>query len=239
MIWAAIDLLKGRCVQLTGGDPQSARFVRDPIEAARHWLDQGAEGLHIIDLDGALGEGSNQLVIEKILKLADVPTQIGGGIRGEAAISRWMESGADRVIVGTRGIEEPDWLAEMATKYPDRVVLALDTKGGRLAVRGWRVGLSHELISFAKSVEHLPLAGFLYTNIDVEGSLSGVDRSQIEAVCASTSKPLIVSGGIGAIHDVKEAFRAGAAGVVIGTALYSGDIRLPELRKELGYAEPA
>ena len=136
MIWAAIDVLNGECVQLTGGDPTTARFNRDPVEAAMHWASAGASGLHIVDLDKALGQGSNAELVGKILNVSPIPTQIDGGIRSTAEIEGWLETGASRVIVGTKAIQNRKWLEEITNAFPERIVLALDTKQAVITTDG-------------------------------------------------------------------------------------------------------
>lgn len=230
MIWAAVDLLDGQCVQLRGGDPNTARFNQDPIQAARHWVAEGADGLHLIDLSAALGNGDNGDLIARIIAAVDLPVQVGGGIRDEAAIARWLKLGASCVIVGTRGVKEPQWLKEMTTRFPHKIILAVDARGEEVTVSGWTEGSGISLFDLAEAVNDLALAGLLYTNVDIEGSLQGIDPTPVLKLCTMTRLPVQVSGGLRQTEDVLAAYQLGAAGVVLGTALYADKIRLPELK---------
>jgi len=236
MIWAAIDILDGQCVQLKGGDPATARFARDPFEAAAYWTKQGADGLHIVDLNNALGTGTHRDLIEKILNGAKIPTQVGGGIREMHEIESWLKLGASRVIIGTKAIADPDWLGEICSIFPHKIILALDTKDDKIATHGWTQCSGIELVEFARKVEELPLAGLLYTNINVEGSESGIERHSVSALCEAVNTPVMISGGIGSEADVNAALELGAESVVVGTALYSGKIRLESFRQEQTHA---
>ncbi len=230
MIWAAVDLMDGQCVQLKGGDPSTARFNQDPVKAAHHWIEQGADGLHLVDLDAALGKGDNISVIENIIDSVDVPIQVGGGIRDLKAIERWLSLGLHRLIIGTRAIKESEWLEEMALNFPRKIVLAVDARGDEITVSGWTEGSGKNLFELTEAVNHLPLAGLLYTNVGIEGALSGIDPTPVLKLCTSTSIPVLVSGGIKNAEDVLAAYQLGAKGVVLGTALYAKEIELPKLK---------
>jgi len=230
MIWAAVDLMDGQCVQLKGGDPSTARFNQDPVQAAQHWIEQGADGLHLIDLDAALGKGDNISVIETIINSVDVSIQVGGGIRDLKAIDRWLSLGIHRLIIGTRAIKEPEWLEEMALNFPRKIVVAVDARDDEITVSGWTEGSGQNLFKFAEAIDHLPLAGLLYTNVGIEGALSGIDPTPILKLCTSTKIPVLVSGGVKDAEDVLGAYQLGAKGVVLGTALYAKEIELPELK---------
>ncbi len=231
-IWAAVDVMGGECVQLKGGDPDTARFNRDARAAARHWAAQGADGLHLIDLDAALERGHNRALLEAIARETDAPVQIGGGVRDDDALRFWLDTSADRVIVGTRGVADPDWLADAAQRHPDRIVLAVDARGDEVVISGWTRGAGVKLLDLAARVAGLPLAGLLYTNVGVEGSLHGIDPEPVRALCGAADLPVLVSGGLKDARDVAAAFELGAAGVVLGTALYAGAISLSELGTE-------
>ena len=237
MIWAAVDVMDGQCVQLTGGDPTTARFQRDPIEAAHHWLNEGADGLHLVDLDAAMGRGSNDELFRELIMSVNGTVQIGGGVRDAARIDDWIATGVQRVIVGTRAIRDPEWLQAMAERYPERLVLALDARDGEVTVSGWTEGSGVQAIDVARQVDAAGLAGFLYTNVGIEGSLQGLDPTPIEELCQAVDTPVLVSGGIKTVEDVKLAYELGAAGVVIGTALYAETVRIGELRQILADQE--
>ncbi len=230
MIWAAVDLLGGRCVQLLGGDPATARFTQDPVEAAQRFAAEGADGLHLIDLDAALGRGDNRRILREIIRAVEITVQIGGGIRDERAVTRWLDAGAERVIVGTRGVEDPEWLRAMAARFPRRIVLALDARGEEIVTAGWRRGSGLRTLELARRVDPLGLAALLYTNVEIEGTLRGLDPQPIAALCRAVRTPVLVAGGLRTAQDVHRAYQLGAAGVVLGTALYAGTIDLKELK---------
>jgi phosphoribosylformimino-5-aminoimidazole carboxamide ribotide isomerase len=236
MIWAAVDIMDGQCVQLKGGDPSTARFQQVPLQAAKHWVEQGADGLHIIDLNAALGNGNNNGIIEEIVQAVDVPVQIGGGIRDLRVIERWFNLGIKRLIIGTRGIKEPKWLAEMTHLFPNRIVLAIDARDDEIAISGWTENSGQNLYEFAEAVSELPLAGLLYTNVGIEGSMEGIDPAPVLKLCTTTSIPVLVSGGLKDEDDVLAAYQLGAEGVVLGTALYTDDIDLKKLQHQLKQA---
>ncbi len=229
MIWAAVDVMDGQCVQLQGGDPDTARFRRDAIEAAQHWEAEGADGLHLVDLDAAMGQGSNVALLREAMQTLRQPVQVGGGVRDAARIDDWFTAGAERVILGTRAIREPDWLAAMAERFPGRLVVALDARDGEVTTSGWTEGSGNRAIDVAREVDGLGLAALLYTNVGIEGSLAGLDPTPIRELCRAVATPVLVSGGITTADDVRTAFRLGAAGVVVGTALYAETVRMDEL----------
>lgn len=230
MIWAAVDVMDGQCVQLTGGDPDTARFRRDPIEAAHRWLNEGADGLHLVDLDAAMGRGSNDELLRELIMSANGTVQVGGGVRDASAIDDWIGTGVNRVIVGTRAVRELDWLTAMAERFPGRLVLALDAREGEVTVSGWTEGSGIQAVDIARDVDGIGLAALLYTNVGIEGSLQGLDPTPIEELCGAVETPVLVSGGIKTAQDVRTAYRLGASGVVIGTALYAESVRIAELR---------
>lgn len=230
MIWAAVDVLDGRCVQLRGGRPGTARFSQDPLAAARRWQREGADGLHLIDLNAALGTGENRAVLLSILQEVDLPVQVGGGIRDDRQVEGWLKAGAERVIVGTRGIWDPAWLRHMAGRYPGRIVLAVDARAGEITVAGWRRSSGRSLLEFVRSVDELALAALLFTDVDVEGTLEGLQEGVVAELCAAVRTPVLVAGGLRDRRDVRRAYALGAAGVVLGTALYAGTLRLSEVK---------
>ena len=179
MVIPAIDMLDHKVVQLVGGVPGSQKVtIDDPLTVARSWLEKGAKYLHLVDLDAAFGKENNIPVIKRIISESDVPVEVGGGIRDEATIKELIDIGVDRVIIGTKGIKEPDWLAEMVNKYPGKIVLSLDTKGGKITVKGWQDVAPITLDEMFDRIKDLPLAGVLNTNIDVEGKGKGIDPAQ-------------------------------------------------------------
>lgn len=230
MIWAAIDVMDGECVQLKGGDPATARFRRDPIEAAHHWINEGADRLHLVDLDAAMGNGSNDELFRELIMSANCTVQIGGGVRDASAIDDWLSTGVDRVIIGTRAIQEPEWLRAMAARFPGRLVLAVDARDGEVTVSGWTEASGIRAVDVARDVDGLGLAALLYTNVGIEGALQGLDPAPIEELCGAVETPVLVSGGVKTADDVRTAYRLGASGVVVGTALYAETVRISDLQ---------
>ena len=219
----AVDMLDHRVVQLVGGVPGSEKvIIPDPMEVARSWIDKGARYLHLVDLDGAFGKENNIPVIKRIIAEFDVPVEVGGGIRDEATIKELIDAGADRVIVGTKAIKEPEWLAEMAMRYPNKIALALDTKGGRITMKGWQESAPITIDGMFDRIRDLPLAGILNTNVDVEGQGKGIDAKFAEDFIRRCPHKVIASGGVTSEKDAKILDRAGAIGAVVGVAIYTG-----------------
>ncbi len=225
LVFPAIDLLGGRVVRMRGGRLGTEWTVsEDPVGLAREWERRGAKALHVVDLDAALGRGQNRFLAGEIVRSVKVPVQIGGGLRETTDIEGAMSTGAARVIVGTRGIEDPKWLQTQASKRPGKILLAVDAQGTRIVVKGWTEETKLDVLTFASNVQSYGLAGLLYTNVAVEGQAAGVDWAPIEAVLKGTKLPVIVSGGVTRIDEVARLRELGAYGVVLGTALYKGEI---------------
>lgn len=228
----AIDLREGACVQLVGGDYAEERVrLADPLAVARGWADAGFGLLHVVDLDAATGRGSNDALIERLLAARIARIQLGGGIRDDDAIERAFARGAERVVLGTRAIEDPGWLAAAALRHPHRIVLAADVRAGAVVARGWAHSLGMTAEDAAAATASLPLAALLVTAVDREGRLAGPDVGLIRGVVARTATPVIASGGIARVRDLEALAAAGAAAAVVGMALYTGAIEpltLPE-----------
>jgi len=221
----AIDIRGGKCVQLVGGKPGTEKVaIEDVLGVARRWQTEGAEMIHIIDLDSALGTGSNVNQIEMLVADLDIPVQVGGGIRTLEQVQRLFDIGCERVIVGTKAIMDRPFVAKLADLYPDGIVVALDSIANEILVRGWQEGSGKDLLLVAKDLSGLPIFGFLYTNVEVEGRLQGIDPIPIEALKESTDKPLIISGGITTMGDLDSLRMMGAHSAVVGMAIYTGKI---------------
>jgi phosphoribosylformimino-5-aminoimidazole carboxamide ribotide isomerase len=190
------------------------------VQVAQRWRAAGFSSLHVVDLDAATGRGSNAVTIERLLVGGDV--QVGGGVRDEATIERWLGLGAARVVVGTRAVEEPAWLEQMATRFPQRVVLAADVKGRAVVTRGWATETSLQVSELFARVEALPLAGVLVTAVHVEGRLEGTDAALFRDLAAATKLPVIASGGVTTVEDLRCLQASGCRAAVIGMALYTG-----------------
>jgi len=222
----AVDVLDHQVVQLVGGKPGSQQvIIPDPVKVAQSWVDKGAEYLHLVDLDGAFGKENNLKVFKTITKELGVPTEIGGGIRDADTIDDLVSAGVDRIIVGTKAVKEPDWLAEMADRHPGRIVLSMDTKEGRIAIKGWQESAQISIQEMFDRIRDLPLAAVLNTNVDVEGQKKGIDEAQARDFIKRCPCKVIASGGVTSIDDARILSAAGAEGAVIGLALYTDVIR--------------
>ncbi len=218
----AIDLRGGRCVQLVGGRPDRERVsLPDPVAEARGWHGGGFATLHVVDLDAALGSGDNLALVERIVRTTPAETQVGGGVRDDGRIDGLLGAGADRVIVGTRALDDPEWLSRTAARHPGRVTVALDTSDGRVLRKGWTEDTGIEVTSYLPQLAGLPLAGVLSTDVGREGRMEGIDRSSCLRVIEASPHPVWISGGITTMDELEYLEAAGAAGVVLGMAIYT------------------
>jgi phosphoribosylformimino-5-aminoimidazole carboxamide ribotide isomerase len=225
----AVDVQDGEAVQLVQGERDSGKQYGDPVAAARRWLDEGAETLHLVDLDGAFeGERQNAAAIEAIIDATgpDHDVQVGGGIRTKADAESLLELGVDRVILGTAAVEEPELVERISADHPGSVMVSLDAKGGEVVVSGWTEGTGLDPAEAAARYEDLGAGSILFTNVDVEGQLEGIDREAVERVVEAVDIPVVASGGVTDLDDVAALREAGAAAVVVGTALYEGRFSL-------------
>ena len=219
----AIDLRGGHCVQLVGGDYAEERIrLDDPPAVAREWARTGFSRLHVVDLDAATGRGANREVIREILRDADVPVQVGGGVREESQIDRLLDDGATWVVVGTRAIEDEEWRAEMAHRFPGRLIVAADVRDRNVVTRGWSKTSRINVIDFVESLSGLPLAGVLVTAVHAEGLMEGTDLPLMEDVADASEWPVFASGGVASAEDLRALEHRGVSGAVLGMALYTG-----------------
>ncbi|RQG97464.1 1-(5-phosphoribosyl)-5-[(5-phosphoribosylamino)methylideneamino]imidazole-4-carboxamide isomerase [Natrarchaeobius oligotrophus] len=227
----AVDVQDGEVVQLVQGERGTETTYGDPVEAARRWIDAGAETLHLIDLDGAFeGRRENAAAIDAVAEAVDARTQLGGGIRTVADAVDLLERGIDRVILGTAAVENPEIVAEISDDHPESVVVSLDAKDGEVVVEGWTEGAGVSPVDAAERYEELGAAAILFTNVDVEGRLEGVATDPVRELVEATEIPVIASGGVATLDDVRALEEAGAAAVVVGSALYEGKFTLEEAR---------
>lgn len=225
----AVDVQGGQVVQLVGGERGTEREYGDPVEAAKRWVEQGARTLHMVDLDGAFeGERANAPAVEAVLDAVDVDVQLGGGIRSAADARSLLELGVDRVILGTVAVEDPAVVADVSDAHPGTVMVSLDAKGGEVVVEGWRQGTGLDPAEAATRYEDLGAGAILFTDVDVEGQLAGVRREPVERVVEAVDVPVVASGGVATVEDVRVLRDAGAAAVVVGSALYEGRFTLAE-----------
>jgi phosphoribosylformimino-5-aminoimidazole carboxamide ribotide isomerase len=221
----AVDLREGACVQLVGGDFSDERVrLADPVAVAREWARYGFRRLHVVDLDAATARGSNRDLVFELLREVPIDIQVGGGVRSSTQIDEILSSGARGVVVGTRALEDADWLAKIATTYPNEILVAADVRDRRIVSHGWTRTLPREIIDVTEELSALPLAGLLVTAVHREGRMQGADLFLMEDVVESASFPVFASGGIGSMSDLRALADRGVAAAVIGMALYTGAI---------------
>jgi phosphoribosylformimino-5-aminoimidazole carboxamide ribotide isomerase len=234
IVFPAIDLRRGKCVRLRQGRPDAETvFSDDPVAMAEHWASQGAEWLHVVNLDGAFGQASSNLrVVEAMLAAVGIPAQLGGGLRTMADIEGALELGLARVILGTAAVEEPSLVAEAVQRFgAERILVGIDARRGQVATHGWQEVSSIAATELALRVRELGLKRIVYTDIARDGMLSGVNVEATRELAQCTGLKIIASGGVSSLDDVrrlKEAEASGVEGVIIGQALYSGALDLRE-----------
>ena len=236
IIFPAIDIRDGKCVRLTEGRfDQETIFADQPVDMAVRWANEGAEYLHLVDLDGALaGKPVNMAAITSIIKAVNIPVQLGGGIRTLENIRECLEAGVQRVILGSVAVRSPELVAAACKQYGDRIIVGIDARDGQAAVEGWGVtgGISAE--ELAKRMAQVGVARIIYTDISRDGMLTGVNVSATAALAQAAGIPVIASGGVGSIADIKaikEAESAGIEGVIVGKAIYLGKVLLEDALK--------
>jgi len=231
LIIPAIDLKDGRCVRLRQGRAEEVTiYSDDPVQTARKWVSEGAQLIHIVDLDGAFsGNQKNLESISAIRKAVHVTLQVGGGIRTMEDIRKLLDIGIDRVILGTVAIKNPELLKKAADSYPERIIVGIDAKDGKVAIKGWQELTEIDALEFAKSIEPLPLAAVVYTDIKRDGMLTGPNIETTRAMVEHLRLPVIASGGISSLQDIKALKTIkGLFGAITGKALYTGAISLKE-----------
>ncbi len=229
----AVDLKDGAVVQLVGGRPADERVrLPDPVAVARQWVDAGFRALHVVDLDAALGTGSNRAAVEAILAAVDVPVQVGGGVRDDEAADALLTAGAARIIAGTRAVEDAAWIEALAERHPGRIIVAADVRGDVVVTRGWTAGAGITVDALLRRLEPLPLAGLLVTDVGREGRMAGVDAPRFGRLAAATRHPLQAAGGIAGIEDLRVLAASGVAAAVLGMALYTGAIDARAITRE-------
>jgi phosphoribosylformimino-5-aminoimidazole carboxamide ribotide isomerase len=231
ILYPAIDLKEGNAVRLLRGDmAQATVFNTDPAAQAASFADQGCQWLHVVDLDGAFaGRSVNGDAVRAILASLTIPVQLGGGIRDDAAVDGWLEAGVRRVVLGTAALRDPELVRRACKKYPGRVAIGIDARGGMVAVQGWAETSTVSVIDLAQRLEDAGAAAIIYTDIDRDGVLGGVNLEATVALAQSTRTPIIASGGVSSIEDIKHLKHvesSGIAGVICGRALYDGRLDL-------------
>ena len=230
ILYPAIDLKNGQCVRLLRGAMEQATvFNDDPAAQARAFVGEGAEWLHLVDLNGAFaGTPVNGAAVEAILAAVDVPCQLGGGIRDMATIENWLAKGLRRVILGTVAVENPALVREAARAFPGQVAVGIDARGGRVATKGWAEETDVEVTALARAFEDAGVAAIIYTDIDRDGAMQGPNVAATAALARATAIPVIASGGVSSLADLVALRDCGAAldGAISGRALYDGKLDL-------------
>ncbi|TRZ69147.1 MAG: 1-(5-phosphoribosyl)-5-[(5-phosphoribosylamino)methylideneamino] imidazole-4-carboxamide isomerase [Methanothrix sp.] len=233
-VFPAVDLRGGRCVQLVGGVPGTEVVsLDDPLAQARRWVAEGADVLHIIDLDGAIeGERVNADILRRIVESLDLFVQVGGGIRSRQDVESLLDLGVDRVIMGTAALERPDMVEDLAGDFgSEKIMVALDVRGRKVTTEGWQRDLDKTAVDLGTLFQEKGAGSILFTNIDVEGQVRGVETGPVQQLVDTVDVPVIAAGGVSTVDDIIALRVAGAAGAVVGTAIYTGKLDLNEAIK--------
>ena len=230
LIYPAIDLLAGRCVRLRQGDySRETVFSADPAAVARHWVNLGADRLHVVDLDGAkAGKPVNGTLIRRIVEAAGVPVQLGGGLRSEEDLAAAFDWGVRWAVLGTRALQSPEFVRAAASRYPNRIVLGVDAKDGFVATDGWLEVSRVKAVDLARGSANAPLAAVVYTDIARDGMMSGPNFDALAEMQAAVALPVIASGGISTMAHLRRLMEGRTPGCIIGRALYEGTLDLTE-----------
>jgi phosphoribosylformimino-5-aminoimidazole carboxamide ribotide isomerase len=226
-IFPAVDILDGQCVQLVQGRRETATAYGDPLRCASRWIDEGADALHVVNLDGAFGNATkNAGLIRDLIKKTGVEIELGGGIRSVKDGASWLSTGISRIIISTLATREPESIRLLADEFgSDRIMAGVDAKGGQIAVEGWQK-TAGDVLTWVERFESLGAGSLLYTNVDVEGLQQGVRFGPVNELISRTKLPVVVAGGVSTPQDVAGLKEAGAYGAVLGSALYSKKITL-------------
>ena len=235
-IFPAIDIKDKKCVRLVKGNfDNKTEYEMSPIEQAGKYKDHGFKNLHIIDLDGALtGETINLGIIQEIVTKFDLKIEIGGGVRNFESIKKYTDAGAEKVILGSAAIKDKNFLKEACKKFPNKIALSLDAKDGYLSVSGWKENSNQLTLDFLKEVNDFGASRLVYTDISRDGTKQSPNFDETAKVAEISNCPVIISGGVSSINDVKKAKSLkNIEGIIVGKAIYDGDIKLEELVKEI------
>lgn len=235
----AIDLLEGRCVRLYQGDyDRSETFNEDPVAVARQWVEQGATRLHLVDLDGAkLGRCANLDSISQIVRTVSIPVEVGGGLRDRDSVAALLDLGVQWAILGTVAVEKPELVAQLCREFPGKIIVGIDARNGRVATRGWLETSLVLATDLARQMASLGVAAIIYTDIHRDGTLAGPNLDALRQLADAIDLPIIASGGISSVTDLLSLSALepqGVEGVIIGRALYTGDVRLREALQAIG-----
>lgn len=235
----AIDLLEGRCVRLYQGDyEQSQVFDENPVAVAQQWESQGAARLHLVDLDGAkVGHPVNWAAIEAIVQAVSIPVEVGGGLRDYPSVANLLALGVRWAILGTVAVEQPELVQQLCSEFPGQIIVGIDARNGKVATRGWLETSEVDAIELAQRMTEMGVAAIIYTDIHRDGTLQGPNQQALRELASAISTPVIASGGVSSLTDVLGLLAlepVGVSGVIIGRALYTGDVLLKEAVRAVG-----
>ena len=239
IIFPAIDIKDKKCVRLIKGDfANKTEYDTSPVDQAAMYKDHGFKNIHIVDLDGALiGKTVNLDIIKEIVSKYDLKIEVGGGVRNIESIKQYIESGADKVILGSGAIKNKEFLKEACGKFKDKIALGLDAKDGSLSVSGWKENLNIKTIDFLKEVNDFGVSRIIYTDINRDGMKTSPNYEETVKIAEISNCPVVISGGVSSINDIrkaKELDNKKIEGIIVGKAIYDGDIKLDELAEEIG-----
>ena len=236
-ILPAIDIKDKKCVRLVKGDfNNKTEYETSPIDQAGKYKDHGFKNLHIVDLDGALtGETVNLDIIQEIVSKFDFKIEIGGGVRTFESIQKYIDAGVEKVILGSAAIKDKNFLKKACSKFPNKIALGLDTKDGYLSISGWKENSNQLTLDFLKEVNDYGASRLIYTDINRDGTKASPNFEETSKVADTSNCPVIISGGVSSIDDVKKAkyLNKNIEGIIVGKAIYDGDIKLDELAREI------
>ena len=235
----AIDILEGKCVRLYRGDYQQKQvFDENPVAVAKQWVDQGATRLHVVDLDGAKrGQPANLQAIASIVRAVSVPVQVGGGLREYASVANLLSLGVRQVILGTVAVEKPQVVEQLCQEFPGQIIVGIDARNGKVATRGWVETSEVLATSLARQMVQLGAAAIIYTDIHRDGTLNGPNLEALRELAEAVNLPIIASGGVSSVTDLLSLLALellGVNGVIVGRALYTGDVILKEALQAVG-----
>jgi phosphoribosylformimino-5-aminoimidazole carboxamide ribotide isomerase len=234
-VFPAVDIMNGKVVRLFKGRPETAKAytsLGDPVAVAKKWEYEGADGLHVVDLDAALRRGDNSATIFEIVQAVKIPVHVGGGIRSEETAEKFLNMGVDRIIIGTLAFKRPKILAKLVEKFGDSVIVALDYgENGKVMIEGWRKNIQLDVENAIQRFLKLKIKTFLLTSVSKDGTLEGVSVDVVKKACAYEGVYVIAAGGVGSLKDLMLLKNVGVYGVVIGKALYEGAFSLKDALK--------
>jgi phosphoribosylformimino-5-aminoimidazole carboxamide ribotide isomerase len=232
----AIDLIDGHCVRLIQGQyDRRLNYRSDPVEQAEEFITDGAQWLHIVDLEGAkAGKPVNTKTISAIADLGQLKIEVGGGLRDEDSVKQLFDIGVERAIIGTKAVSDFTWFSRLAEKFQGKIVLGLDARGVNIATEGWLQNSSEPMLDFARKAAKLPIAAIIYTDITKDGMMAGPNLERTKALIEAVKLPVVASGGVTSINDIKKLVQINAAAAIIGRSLYEGKLTLRDAIQAAG-----